>query len=142
MRRNNLPKEENGMKRKLSICLSMMILLSLLFSYNTMFAENNFNTKSEGQHVQGLIKHSPNLSQEEYEEYIKANPEPLIGGRFISIQKRYTSKNNIPAAVEYSEYTDGYWWSGVLERVGSITIDPITGYYLATFEGKIYKQKN
>lgn len=127
MRRNNLPKEENGMKRKLSICLSMMILLSLLFSYNTMFAEN---------------KHSPNLSQEEYEEYIKANPEPLIGGRFISIQKRYTSKNNIPAAVEYSEYTDGYWWSGVLERVGSITIDPITGYYLATFEGKIYKQKN
>ncbi len=128
------------MKRKLGTCLSMMILLSILFSYNTIFAENNFNRQSEGQYTQVLIKHSPNLSQEEYEEYIKANPEPLFGGKFISIQKRYSSKNNIPAAVEYSEYTDGYWWSGVLARVGSITIDPITGYYLATFEGKIYKQ--
>jgi hypothetical protein len=118
-------KEENDMKRKLSICISMMIFLSLFFSYNTMFAED---------------KYSPNLSQEEYEEYKKANPEPFIGGRFISIQKRYTSKNNIPAAVEYSEYTDGYWWSGVLEQVENITIDPITGYYLATFEGNLYKQ--
>lgn len=128
------------MKKKLGIYLSMMILLSVLFSYKTIFAVNNFNTKNEGQHMQSPIKHSPNLSQEEYEEYIKANPEPLFGGRFISIQKRYSSKNNVPAAVEYSEYTDGYWWSGVLARVGSITIDPVTGHYLATFEGKIYKQ--
>ncbi len=128
------------MKKKLSICLSMIVLFSMFFSHNIMFAEDSFNEKSEGQHVQGLTRHSPNLSQEEYEEYIKDNPEPLFGGRFISIQKRYTSKNNIPAAVEYSEYKDGYWWSGVLSRVGSITIDPITGHYLATFEGKIYKQ--
>ena len=107
----------------------MVIFLSLLCSYNIILADNGFSS----------LKHSPNLSQEEYEEYINANPNPTFGGKVISIQKRYTSKNNVPVAVEYSEYTDEHWWSGVLKHVGDVTIDSITGHHLAIFEGKVYK---
>lgn len=128
------------MKIKLRICLSIMIILSVVLSYNAVFTEDNLNGKSERQYIQSSIKNSPNLSREEYEKYIKANPERLFRGRFMSIKKRFTSKNNIPFALEYSEYTNGYWWSGVLKQVDNVTIDPITGYYLATFERKIYKQ--
>lgn len=70
------------LKQEIEYLLINDNFFSMIFSYNIMFAYE----KSEGQHVQGLIKHSPNLS-----------------------------------------------------RMGSITIDTITGHYLATFEGKVYK---
>lgn len=125
------------MKRKLTIFLSMAILFTVFLSSIPIFAkENNKSKFSESEF---------GYTEEEYEK-IKLEYKLLsFFGKSKSIKKRYTTKDKVPAAVDYEEFIEktlfspnGAWYSGILERVGDITVDPITGHYLAVFEGKIF----
>lgn len=129
MKRNNLIKATG--------CI--LALSTVMTSSGAIFAETKIFDEKE-MAIYYSKEQGVNFSKSEYEQYLKENVQPRLGGKFISIKKRYESKDNIPAAVNYTEYKDGYWWGGVLKQVGSITIDKVTGHYLAVFEGKIYKQ--